>query len=67
MPQDNEQIETLRKDILSCPASYRRISHEAGFGGNGDSYVRKFATGEIEDLTTTRFFALRRAVTLLNE
>ena len=61
----NEAIDGLRADVLGLPFSYQQIADEAGFDKHGASYVRKFAAGEIADLTTTKFFALKGAVSRL--
>jgi hypothetical protein len=52
----------LRDRILRWPGTYTAISQEAGLGREGESYVRKFATGVIVDVTSARYFALVRAM-----
>ena len=55
----NKRVERLRAELLGSPLSYADIGRESSLD---KSYIRKFAAGQIEDLTVTRFEILENTM-----
>jgi hypothetical protein len=55
----SEKVERLRAEILVSESGYAEIGRECGVSGN---YIRKFATGALEEPTVSRYEALLAAM-----